>query len=439
MNVQVPYGKRSLSFEIPDKNFLGVLRGKTPSPIPNLPEAIRSVLRHPVGCRPLAEEVRGKKNICIVVTDITRPNCYPQLLPILLEELAAGGILPTQITILVATGLHRPNTTSELEQMFGAELVSRVKMVNHRADCKEELSYLGQTSQGCPIWVNRELTKADYVICTGVLEPHFWAGFSGGRKVIGIGCAGDETIRFLHSPQIFEQETVRMGSIEKNYFHEVLTEIALQAGARFMINFILNEEKQVCFMIGGEIQKAFEHGVELAQQVYQVEIAQQAEIAVAGVGYPKSTNLYQGTRGASCIAFSPYPAVKKGGMVITPLPAEEGAGKGVGEERFRALLAEAESIPGFIQHCLSHGYPAGAQRAFLLALTMRYCEVVVVGTVDPRVAEELKLTVSPTLESALEYGYQKYGPEAKVFVIPDGARLFSVSRTEGGDIERGSV
>ncbi len=428
MKVQVPYGTTELEIDIPEENLQGVVQTHMPVPLPDLEEEILRILRSPVGCRPLIEEVRGKKKVCVVITDISRPHCYRVMMPVLLGELARGGIHSEDVTILVGTGLHRPNIGDELVQMLGEEIARGVKVVNHRADHKEDVTYLGETSYGCPVWVNNILLESDYIICTGVLEPHFWAGFSGGRKVIGIGCTGEDTIKFLHSPQLFEDPSIRMGNIEGNKFHQMLTEIAEKAGAQFMLNFIMDEEKRVCALAGGELHKAFEFGVSFAQKVYQAEIDQQADIVIAGVAYPKSTNLYQGTRGASCSVFSPYPTVRRGGMVITPLPAEEGAGKGVGEERFRKLLSGAESIEDFILHCLEYGYPGGAQRAFLLALTMRYAEVVVTDLVDPAAAQELKLTVKPTLRAALDYGFEKYGKKTKILVVPDGARFFTVKR-----------
>lgn len=426
MNLQIPYGQTYLEVDIPECNLYGVVHPHIPEPLANFSEELASALHQPIGCRSLVEEIRGKKKVCIVITDITRPNCYQSMLPVLINTLEKGGIQKKNITILVATGLHRPNTKDELTQMLGEQIVSEISIINHRADKKEDLVYLDKTSQGCPVWVNRKLLESDYVICTGVIEPHFWAGFSGGRKAIGIGCSGDETIRFLHSPKLFQHSSVRMGNIEGNVFHLILDEIADKAGAHFLLNFIMNENKQVCAFVCGERQAAFEAGVKLAEKVYQVELKSQADIVIAGVGYPKSSNLYQGTRGASCAALSPFPAVRKGGMVITPLPAEEGAGRGVGEERFRNLFSKIESAEHFVESCLKNGYPAGAQRAFLLALTMCHCQVVVTNLNAPAAAQELHLTVIPTLQAAVEYGLQIYGEDSKILVVPDGARFFSV-------------
>ncbi|MBZ4654870.1 MAG: hypothetical protein JG781_2227 [Peptococcaceae bacterium] len=424
--IKIPFDKQEIEINIDEKNLIGILEPKIKAAIPNPQEKIRELLRQPINSKPLSEAVKGKTRVCIVVTDITRPCPDDTLLPPIVEQLEKGGIKKENITILVATGLHRANTDEELMTKLGKDIVSQIKVVNHIASDKENLINLGTTSLGCPIWVNKLVVEADFTISTGIIEPHFFAGFSGGRKGIAIGVAGEETIKFQHRPNVFDHPQTQLGNLEGNIFHQNSMEIAKVAGLDFIVNVVLNNKGEICAVVAGDMESAFQQGVEIARSIYEVEIEEQADIAIAGVGYPKSTNLYQGTRGASCIAFSQYPVVKKGGIVITPMPAEEGAGEGLGEQRFYELMKTAQDIDSLINDIRINGYPAGGQRAYLLALTLKHAELIVTDTKVPKIVEDMFMKYMPTLEDAIKYGLQRFGHNAKIVVLPHSVQVMTV-------------
>ncbi|WP_028308730.1 nickel-dependent lactate racemase [Desulfitibacter alkalitolerans] len=423
--VKIPFNKDEMEVCISEKNFLGVLEPNPVNGLVNLKSKIIEALRKPINSRPLVELASGKKRIVIVITDITRPTPDHLLIPAILKELEGVGVNRKDITILVATGLHRPNNRIELSERLGEDVVNQYRIVNHVAINKEEQVYLGQTTQDCPIWINRIVAEADLVISTGIIEPHFYAGFSGGRKNIAIGVAGEETIMFQHRCQVFDHPCTQIGNVEGNIFHENAMEIAQKVGLDFMVNVVLNNKGEVAGIIAGHVKDAFDEGVRIGKAVYQVEIEEQADIAIAGIGFPKDTNLYQATRGASCIAFSPYPAVKKGGLIIIPAETREGAGQGVGEQRFYQLMKKAEGPEEIIYHIKENGFPAGGQRAYLMGLTLRYAKICITNSKTPEVVRQMHMKAKETILEALVYGMQIHGKNAKVIVLPHSLQVIT--------------
>jgi len=426
--IKIPFGEKEIDINIDEKNLVGILEPNIVPAITNPQKVIKETLMKPINSSPLSEAVKGKKKVLIVITDITRPCPNDILLPPIVKELENGGIKLEDITILVATGLHRPNTDEELIKMLGKDVFSKIKVVTHMASEKLNLVNLGKTSFGCPVWVNKLVSEVDYIISTGIIEPHFFAGFSGGRKGIAIGVAGEETIKFQHHPTVFDHPKTQLGNLEGNIFHQNAMEIAKMANLDFIVNIVLNHEGKIARVVAGDIERAFEEGVKIAKKIYQVEIEEQADIAIAGVGYPKSTNLYQGTRGASCIAFSQYPAVRKGGIVITPVPTEEGPGEGLGEQRFYEIMKSSQDRDSLINEIKFKGYPAGGQRAYLLALTLKHAELIITNSKTPDAVENMFMKNMASLEDALRYGIKRFGDTAKIVVLPHSVQVMTVEK-----------
>jgi len=427
-DIKVPFGRNEINVNINSKNFMGILEPNYKNPFLNPQEKIKEILVNPVSGLPIAKAVQGKTKVCIVVTDITRPCPDDILLPLIIDELKKGGVQTENITVLVATGLHRANTKEELLVKLGENICKSIKIVNHVASDSSSLVYLGETSFGCPIWVNKMVVEADFTINTGIIEPHFFAGFSGGRKGVAIGVAGEKTIKFQHSPSVFDHPNTLLGNLDRNIFHQNAMEIARIAGLNYIVNVVLNHEEKICGVVAGEMEAAYLQGVSIARDMFQVEITEQADIAIAGVGYPKSTNLYQGTRGASCIAFSQYPAVRKGGIIITPLPAEEGAGEGLGEQRFYEIMKQAKDLDSLISDIRINGYPAGGQRAYLLALTLKHAELIITNTQAAEAVDNMFMKYRKNLESALKYGMERFGDNAKIVFIPHSIQVMTVEK-----------
>jgi nickel-dependent lactate racemase len=260
MNITLAYGKSGLQCDIPDRNLRAVLTMPPSSRIADPAEALRRALDEPIGSPPLASRAAGARSACVVICDITRPVPNTLILPPLLAILERSGIRRERITILIATGLHRPSTDAERHAMLGEEIAGSYRVVDHRARMVAEQEFLGTTGRGTPVFIDREYTGADLKVTTGFIEPHLMAGFSGGRKMVAPGCAGEETIKALHSPLFLEDPKCCEGSIEGNPLHEELLEIAALAGHDFMVNVALDEAHAVTGVFAGDPLRAHAAG-----------------------------------------------------------------------------------------------------------------------------------------------------------------------------------
>jgi nickel-dependent lactate racemase len=262
------------------------------------------------------------------------------------------------------------------------------------------------------------VVEADLLIATGIVEPHQYAGYSGGRKTVAVGAAGEALIAHTHGPAFVDHPGTRLGRIDGNPFHEAVTEAARRAGLRFILNVVLDDDKRVLRVRAGDPEHAFQDLVAFAKSVYEVPILSQFDIAIGGVGYPKDTNLYQASRAPSYLFFAPAPVVRPGGFFIIPARCEEGAGAGVGEQRFLAAMRDAPSIQFILEDARKNGYPPGQQRAFVMAKVLEQARVVIVGSECPELVSACKMIPAATMDEALGLASQELGPACKVLIVP---------------------
>ncbi|MBM3706313.1 MAG: DUF2088 domain-containing protein, partial [Actinobacteria bacterium] len=229
MIFELDYGNEKLKVKIPDDNLLDVIASKPVKPLPDPSRSVIESLKAPIGCAPLSEKIKDRKNICIVISDVTRAVPTELILESLLAELEGYGIKKDAVTILVATGLHRPNIGKELEGLVGRRIAANYRIINHDAHRREDCDFIGKTKKGTPVILNRNFLAADFKILTGLIEPHFMAGFSGGRKAICPGISFMDMFRHFHGPAILESPGSAFGVLEGNPFHEESTEIAKKA------------------------------------------------------------------------------------------------------------------------------------------------------------------------------------------------------------------
>ena len=415
----VPYGQEQVSFTLPEGfKEATVLDHQPLPPVGDVQSSIRSALAKPVGCAALRNMAKPGEKLCIVVTDMTRPCPDHLLVPPLLDELHAAGVDDQDITFVVGVGMHRASSAEEKVAKLGEEVVKRFTVLDSDPLDERRLVDLGMTSEGVPAVVNREACQADLLIATGIVEPHLYAGYSGGRKTVAIGAAGERTIEVTHGPQMLDHAGTRLGRIEGNPFHQAVTEIASRAGLRFILNVVLDEEGRVVALAAGEPQSAFERLVETARTFYEVRIPRQYDVAIGGVGYPKDVNLYQTSRVPTYLFFAPLPVVKKGGTMIVPAPCQEGVGQGLGEQRFYEIMKSASGVEEILKEARRSGYPAGGQRAFVIAKVLQECDIVIVGAEHPGLVRETKLIPAADMTEALNFVEQKHGREADILVVP---------------------
>jgi nickel-dependent lactate racemase len=418
MMYTVPYSKETLTFELP-KGMRGTLvESKRVPPIEDVEKAVVDALANPVNSPRLRELAKPGDTVCIVFTDITRASPDYLLVPPLLAELEAAGVRDEAITLLCGIGMHRPSTPEEKVAKLGQAVVDRYRVVDHEPQNPEALVDLGVTESGIPLSVNKIAYEADLLIATGIVEPHQYAGYSGGRKTLAVGAAGEKMIAYTHGPQMVDHPGTRLGRIEGNPFHEAITEAARRAELRFIINVVLDDEKRMVAVQAGEPEAAFMELVALARSIYEVPIPHQYDVAVGGVGFPKDANLYQTSRAASYLHFAPTPVVKPGGFYILPARCEEGAGEGVGEQRFLEKLRDATDMTSLLEELRRTGYPPGAQRAFIMAKVMEECEVIIVGSECPDIVRQAKMTPAADMEEAFHVVTERLEPKLDVLIVP---------------------
>ncbi len=419
---QVPYGQTSLSFELPPGMTGTVVASKPANPLGDVEAAIQEALRRPVNS-PSVRELVGRGDAaslktCIVFTDITRASPDHLLVPALLRELEVAGVRDENITLLCGIGMHRPSTPEEKVTKLGQAVVDRYCVIDNEPQNADALVDLGVTDGGVPVSAHRAAVEADLLMATGLVEPHQYAGYSGGRKTVAVGAAGEPLIAHTHGPAFVDHPGTRLGRIEGNPFHEAVTEAARRAGLDFILNVVLDDEKRVVRVKAGEPVETHRRLVEFARAIYEVEIPHRYDVVIGGAGYPKDANLYQASRAASYLFFAPTPVVKPGGFLIVPAPCEEGAGEGVGEQRFFEAMRDAPDVQAILCDAREHGYPPGQQRAFVMAKVLEEARVVIVGSECPGVISACKMTPAATMEEALALASREIGDQLSVLVVP---------------------
>jgi nickel-dependent lactate racemase len=299
MQLTMNYGRENLELNIPD-NWDTVLINKKPMPLlDNTADAFAAALAKPAGCPPISELVRGKQSACILICDITRPVPNGSILPLLVKTLLAAGLNRKNIRILVATGLHRPNEGEELREVVGDDWVfENITIQNHFARNDEDHVDLGHTRLGTKVLLDKRLVEADLRIVVGLVEPHFMAGYSGGRKLIMPGVAHEKTITYLHNARFMGDVRACNGNLKGNPLHEQQLEIVEMLGGALAVNVVIDEYRRVAFVNFGEIVRSHLLAVEFLRPYVEVEVphAFQTVLTSAG-GYPLDKTYYQTVKG----------------------------------------------------------------------------------------------------------------------------------------------
>jgi nickel-dependent lactate racemase len=415
---RIPYSKTYLEFTLPAGMRATVVESRPVPPLSDPEAAVAEALARPIGSPPLRELARPGDRVCIVFTDITRASPDHILVPALLRELEAAGVRDEDITLLCGIGMHRPSTPEEKVAKLGADVVARYRVIDNEPRNPQALVDLGVTPGGVPVQVHRAAVEADLLVATGIVEPHQYAGYSGGRKTVAVGAAGEALIAHTHGPAFVDHPGTRLGRIEGNPFHEAVTEAARRAGLRFILNAVMDDEHRILQVAAGDPEAAFVELVAFARTVYEVPIPHQYDVAIGGVGYPKDTNLYQASRAPSYLHFAPTPVVRRGGYYIIPARCEEGAGEGVGEQRFFAALRNAPDVQFVLDDARRHGYPPGQQRAFVIAKVLEEARIIIVGSEHPDIVAACKMIPAATMDEALGIVTRDLGPDLDVLIVP---------------------
>jgi nickel-dependent lactate racemase len=412
---RLEYGRTGLEVELPGDRIVRKLAYKDAPPLADPVGDLRRLLERPIGTPPLAELARGRKSACIVISDITRPVPNRLILEPLLEILENAGIPRSAITILIATGLHRPNLGDELVELVGQEIVDRYRIENHHGTVLGEHTYLGKSPHGVPIWIDSRYVEADLKITTGLIEPHLMAGFSGGRKLICPGIAALETIKVWHGPDFLEHPKADCGILDGNPVHEENTWIARHAGCDFIVNVVIDAERRPLKWVAGDMEAAFLEGVEFVRGVVVDTVPEPVDVVVTScAGYPLDTTFYQAVKGLT----GALPIVKQGGTIIMAASLSEG----IGSPEFQTLFRDNPNLDVFVERILGKDYFVMDQwQLEELAKVRRKARVKIVSDGLPAATlDSLFVESAPSVEQAVDESLADYGPHATMAVIPKG-------------------
>ncbi len=420
--MRLDYGKKGIEIKLdPDLNVT-IIKPFIQKPLDNPIKKIREVINNPIGTLSLTDIIKSKNNlksVCIVTCDATRPLPSNIILEALIEELSVAGVKDNQITILIATGLHRASRDDELERILGKKLKNKIKAVDHVATDNNYLEFLGNTSDNIPIYINKFYYESDLKILTGYVEPHFFFGFAGGRKSIVPGIAGAETIQGNHSAEMISSRYSRFGIYKENPMHKNAMEILNLAGVDFIVNVCINEDHKIVKVTAGDIQKAHEKLVNYQSKHVFNEIKELYDIVICGNGgYPLDLNLYQAVKSMAIGEM----AVKKGGTIIAVNECAEGIG--LGQDKFKDLLFSGMKPSDINKKILNKEIVVSDQWEIqILTRILMKADIFVISELIESEIGNIGLKYAETVEDAIRICLEKYGKSASILILPSGPQV----------------
>jgi len=414
--IELPYGHGKQTLHVEESRLQAVL-----APAHGVlaegsqQEIVRKALENPIGTPRLCELVKDKQKVVIITSDHTRPVPSGVTMPLLLEEVRRGNP-EADITLLVATGMHRPTTEAELRSKYGDAIVDNETFVIHKAQEMENMAFFGTLPSGGELWLNRLVKEADIVISEGFIEPHFFAGFSGGRKSILPGVASAKTVLYNHNARFIASSHARQGNLEENPIHRDMLFAAQAAGLAFILNVLIDAEKRVIAAVAGDHEQAHRTGCKLCEQLTRVTPVVSDIAITSNGGYPLDQNVYQSVKGMTAAES----CVKKGGAIIICAALGDGHG-GEAFYRWFADRPDAASVAQAIESVPPESTFMDQWEAQILARVMLKGDCwFVTGEENRELIESMHLNWAPDADTALAKATEKLGADATVTVIPDG-------------------
>ncbi len=407
MKVSLNYGHDSMTLDIPDENYMGTLSPKDIREIEDPVTEVKRALANPIGSKKIKELVSSLDKIVILASDITRPSPSSVLLPPIIEELKEAGVSNNQITVVFGLGVHRKHTEDEKKRLVGEEVYNQVKCMDHDIDnCVK----IGITKRGNEVSVFKEVLKSDFIIVTGNLEFHYFAGYTGGAKAVAPGVLGREAIANNHKH--FLDFNAKAGKIEDNPIREEIEEIGEMVGINFMVNAVLNSHKKLVKVVAGEVTKAHREGAKYINDMFRIEIDKLADIVITSPGgYPKDIDLYQTHKAMENASL----AVKEDGIIIVVGECRDGLGEG----KFAGALNGKLSPQKLIEE-LKNNFILGRHKASRVANINLNSEIYLVSNLADEIKKNLFIKTFDSLEEAFSEAIKVQGQEAKVLVMPYG-------------------
>lgn len=411
--VRLAYGQGHLPVELPsDATIIEPAHHKG---LADEQQALNAALHKPISSRPLKDWLGPKSTICIVFTDITRATPNERLIPWLLEYLHDAGARPEQITLLNGLGTHRPNTRAELGRMLTPSVVSKYRVLNHEPENPQALVRVGTTHDGAPALLNRHFVDAGVRIATGFIEPHFFAGFSGGPKGIMPGVAGLETVVSNHGAKNIAAPNAAFGITDGNPIWEEMRDIALRAGPSFLVNVALNEAREITGIFAGDLIVAHKQGCEFVRNSAMQKCDKPFDAVVTtNSGYPLDQNLYQAVKGMSAAAR----IVKQGGTIILACECREGVPDG---SSFDRMLKAASSPEEILLRLLQPGVAVPEQwQAQIQALIQRKARVLLYSSLPEEVVRRAHLVPCLDINTEVHRLLKASSNGLRIAILPQG-------------------
>lgn len=416
MLFQIPYYKKHLDVEIEDSLVNGVLTSHAESykTSKTEEELVREAINNPINSPKLEDLVKGKNKIVIISSDHTRPVPSHITMPIYLETIRKGNP-SADITILIATGMHRPTTKEELINKYGEKIVREEKIVVHNAYNDEDMEFKGILPSGGELWINKIACEADLLVSEGFIEPHFFAGFSGGRKSVLPGIASKKTVLWNHNAKFIASPYSRSGSLKDNPIHKDMVYAAKAANLKYILNVVINSEKKIIYAVSGDLEEAHKVGCDFVLSLAKVDSVKSDIVITSNGGYPLDQNMYQTVKGLS----SGEACVNDGGVIIIASSCVDGHGG----EFFYHLLADYENVEEAYKNICDVD-PSKTEfdqweAQVLLRILVKAKVIVVSEDCDPKLFTDMHMMHANTLSEALNMARSIVGNK-KITIIPDG-------------------
>ncbi|HEX9015602.1 MAG TPA: nickel-dependent lactate racemase [Chloroflexota bacterium] len=412
MKVKLAYGRTGLEVELPEEG-VSVIEPRYIPGIPDEQAAIREALASPIGSPALADLVKPHHKVAITFPDVTRPCPTDRMLPAILEAISA---VPRENVVLISgTGMHRPNTDEEMRRIVGPAICDGYRVINHNAFDKSTLALAGKTSRGTEMWVNAEFLAADVKILVGFIEPHMFAGFSGGAKAILPGIAGEATVLSNHDAEMIGNSRAIWGITKGNPIFEEMREAALLAKPTFLCNVTLNRDKQITNIFFGDMIQAHNAGIKFARETAMRPVPKPFDIVVTtNSGYPLDQNLYQTIKGASAANL----IVADGGAIISASECSDGLPE---HGNYKKILHSRSSLQEILEMICAPGYLLFDQwEAQIQANIQKRAEFYLYSTLDDKEVSQAHVKPTHDIAATVRDLKERYGPSATIAVLPEG-------------------
>lgn len=420
MEIKLPYSKSGMYVNIPDKNMIKVLQSKTHDFKTTLSESeiVKKALENPIESETLEELVKDKKDVVIITSDHTRPVPSRITLPIILNKIRNSNP-DIDIKIIISTGCHRPSTREELIYKMGEEIVDKENIIMHFANDEESMVKVGKLPSGGDLIVNKAIMETDLLIAEGFIEPHFFAGFSGGRKSVLPGVASVKTIMYNHCSEFIDSPYARTGNLKNNPIHEDMLQAAKSVNLAFILNVAIDKDKKVIGAFAGNLEKAHEAGCEFVTKLSKVDSVDADIVVSTNGGYPLDQNIYQTVKGMTAAEAT----CKENGVIIMVSACNDGHGG----QSFYDSVASASSPTEILEKVRkipkSETIPDQWEFQILARILDKFTVIMVTDLCDPQMIKNMHMKHASSFEAALQMAFDIKGKDAKVAVIPDGVSV----------------